>query len=386
MKLLIVSGMPHYRKAHGVVGWGPTVQEIDHLGQLCQEVHHVAPLHDGQAPAMFLPYASSKIVLLPVRPAGGRGLRAKLGILWAFPAYLRKVLRELRWADAVHVRCPDNISLLTILVLSCLRSPRLRWVKYAGNWSPEGRREPWSYALQRWWLRCGLHRGVVTVNGCWPNQPAHVYTFLNPCLAQNELEQGARTAQAKELSQPLNLVFVGRIETAKGAEICLQTIAQLNHLGVQAKLDFIGEGPQRGQLEHLAGRLQLGAQVEFRGSLPRDDVSRFYANAHFVLLPSETEGWPKVLSEAMAYGTVPIASAVGSIPGYLGQFGTGRAIGSRDAQSFTAAILAYLKEPQRWKEHSQNAVQAAKHFTYGEYLGSVQKILNLPTQMQGAAT
>ena len=43
--------------------------------------------------------------------------------------------------------------------------------------------------------------------------------------------------------------------------------------------------------------------------------------AYLMLFPSESEGWPKVLSEGKAYGVVPVTSDVSSIPQYLREFG-----------------------------------------------------------------
>ena len=56
MRLLIVSHTPHYRAAGQLVGWGPTVRELDHLVELFDEVVHIAPVYDGQAPGSALAY------------------------------------------------------------------------------------------------------------------------------------------------------------------------------------------------------------------------------------------------------------------------------------------------------------------------------------------
>ena len=56
MKLLIVSHTPHYQKGNAIVGWGPTIREIDYLAQVFDRVVHVAPLHPEAAPASSLPY------------------------------------------------------------------------------------------------------------------------------------------------------------------------------------------------------------------------------------------------------------------------------------------------------------------------------------------
>ncbi len=218
MRLLVISHTEHFRRDGLTVGWGPTVRELSRLAGLFDELVHVAPLHDGPAPASALPYDAPNVRQVPVRPAGGPSLGAKLGVVSAWAGYLRVILRELRRCDVVHVRCPSNIGLLAILVLALARTPRRRWIKYAGNWFPDGP-ESLSYSLQRRLLARGTARAVVTVNGNWPDQPAHVRAFLNPCLSEEELRDGAAKGASKELSAPLRLLFVGQVVESKGAGV-----------------------------------------------------------------------------------------------------------------------------------------------------------------------
>src|SRR5688572_8983575 len=173
VKLLIISNMAHYHDADGrIVGWGPTVNEIDALAQIFDEIRHIGCLHTGVAPSSALPYQSKNVKLIPVAPTGGNGLRAKIGSLEKTPEYWKVMLSEIRQADVVHVRCPANISLISLLLLTMLPQPKRRWIKYAENWQPQGR-EAWSYTFQRWWLKRDFPRAAVTVNGNWPHQPFH---------------------------------------------------------------------------------------------------------------------------------------------------------------------------------------------------------------------
>ena len=377
MRLLIISHTPHYLLDGVVVGWGATMREIDELSRLFESVVHIAPLHPEPPPASSMRYQSSRVRVRIVRPAGGERLRDKLAIPLRYPGYARIILQERQAADVIHVRCPANISLLALILLGILRSPRRCWIKYAGDWN-RGDGEPLSYRVQRWLLSKNFHGGVVTVNGRSPNQAAHIHSFLNPCLLQAELDEGVTASLKKNVSQPVRLIFVGRIESAKGVGVCLEVLANLQKAGVVAQLDLIGEGDETMRFEQQARNLGVSSLVKFHGGLPRDVLGQFYARAHFILLPSDSEGWPKVLSEAMAYGVVPIASAVGSIAEYLDQFATGQAISSRNPRLFSESIETYLRSPLRWEDHSQKAVQAARQFGYDSYLRAVHALLHLP--------
>lgn len=372
MRLLIVSHTPHYRSNGRLVGWGPTVRELDYLAELFDEVVHIAPLYDEAAPGSALPYTSSRLHLRAVAPAGGATLAAKLGIGRVYPDYLAAMRQEMAAADAVHVRCPANISLLAVALLRVVRHPGPRWIKYAGNWQPE-RDEPRSYALQRRWLAANAHRGVVTVNGRWPDQPAHVYTFHNPSLTEGELAQGRAAAAVKQLASPLQLLFVGTLNEGKGAGRVLRIAEGLQRRGVPYELHMLGDGPDRPHYEAWAADHEL-RDVVFHGWVTRQEVGRFDAAAHFVLLPSQSEGWPKVLSEAMAYGAVPISSAVSSIPQILAETGAGVARPVDDIAGQVDAIVDYVNNPDRWSAASRAGVAAAVRFGYCAYQQAVRDL------------
>jgi glycosyltransferase involved in cell wall biosynthesis len=271
------------------------------------------------------------------------------------------------------VRCPANISFLAITLLSLCIQPTYRWVKYAGNWNPTGP-ESWSYTLQRWWLRKGLHRGIVTINGRWPDQPSHTYSFLNPSLTSQEICQAAELREPKEISRPLRLLFVGRIETPKGVGRIMRIAQALKERHIDYHLDLLGDGPERPDFEKLTQDNGLNSRVTFHGWLPRPELGEFYQKAHFFIFPSSSsEGWPKVLSEAMAYGVVPLAGAVSSIPQILSETGAGIALPPYDIDAFVKTIESMLKDPGQWKAASKAGINAAYQFTYEYYLETVKK-------------
>ncbi len=374
MRLLVISDTAHHLRGDEIVGWGATVREIDHLARLFSEVRHLACLHPDEAPENDLPYRSPKVRLVPLPPSGGPRLADKLGILSRSPSYLAAMRRELRHADVVHVRCPANVALLAVLLLAAVRRPRPRWIKYAGNWRP-ATIGPWSYAFQRWWLRRGWHRGTITVNGCWDRQPPFVRAFENPCLSHRELAGARDAVRDKRLSQPLRLIYVGRLEEAKGVGTILRVLAGIQRAGREATLDLVGDGPGRAGYEGLAEELGVRRLATFHGWLPRPELGPLYARAHLLVLPSESEGWPKVVSEAMGYGVVPLVSAVSCLPQGLAEHGTGRALDRRDACGFTAAACGYAADPEGWLTESRAGTVAAERFTYEHYLASVRTLL-----------
>jgi glycosyltransferase involved in cell wall biosynthesis len=209
------------------------------------------------------------------------------------------------------------------------------------------------------------------MNGEWPNQSGHVYSFLNPCLTERELIQAQALASTKELSNPVRLIFVGRLERAKGVGRILDILAMLQQHGVDVTLDLVGDGPERNTFECRADALNLQHRVKFHGWLPRPSLASLYGQTHMMVFPSSSEGWPKVLSEGMAYGVVPVAGAISSIPQILGKTKAGIALPPHDTRSFAESIIAYTENPDQWKEASRAGAVAARMFTYESHIDSV---------------
>jgi len=75
-----------------------------------------------------------------------------------------------------------------------------------------------------------------------------------------------------------------------------------------------------GNISHykaLFEKLDSPFEVIFTGGLNRNDLNKYYSKAHLIILPSDSEGFPKVIAEAAAFGCVPAVSDVSSIYRYI---------------------------------------------------------------------
>jgi len=212
-----------------------------------------------------------------------------------------------------------------------------------------------------------------------------VQPFLNPCLTDTELEQAKSFVTQKPGRSPLRLLFVGALDSNKGVLRALEVVRLVRASGVDAKLEVVGDGIERTVLERKIVESGLNESVTLHGWLPRTALGEIYTRNHLFLLTSQSEGWPKVLSEAMAYGVVPIASAISCIPDYLNRFQVGRTLTWSNLPAFARAAVDYAHAPTAWQSESARAMAAARHFTYSHYLHQVRALLNLPT-VPGAPT
>jgi len=106
------------------------------------------------------------------------------------------------------------------------------------------------------------------------------------------------------------VLFVGRLAPAKRVDFLIRAMRELDLPDLQLVLVGPDDGSRTG-LEHLARELGVSEKVRFLGRLSTDDLQSAYASCQLFVLPSDYEGQPVVLLEAMAHGRVVIASEAG---------------------------------------------------------------------------
>jgi glycosyltransferase involved in cell wall biosynthesis len=146
---------------------------------------------------------------------------------------------------------------------------------------------------------------------------SRIEVVQNAVLINQNKEQCARNRQEKrrllEISRTETLIgYVGRLTEEKGVKYLIEAFALLNQQYDQAKLLIIGDGPQRKELQTLAGQARIGKKVIFAGFMT--DIDSWLPALDIFVLPSLTEGTPMALLEAMSHGIPVIASAVGGVP------------------------------------------------------------------------
>jgi glycosyltransferase involved in cell wall biosynthesis len=118
-------------------------------------------------------------------------------------------------------------------------------------------------------------------------------------------------------TERLRLVWMGRIEEFQKRVSDLPKIAaHLRAAGVEFQLDVLGDGPERTWLEGAIMASDLKGQVHLHGWRATRDVLRFLTAADILLLPSNFEGLPIIVMEALGAGCAVVASRVSGIEDY----------------------------------------------------------------------
>lgn len=142
---------------------------------------------------------------------------------------------------------------------------------------------------------------------------------------------------------PHRLVHVGAFDGRKGQDIAVETLARLALRGHDATLLLLGSGPEQAAVAARAGALGVAKRCHFAGEV--DDVAPRLAASHLLLLPSESEGAPLALAEAMAAGCPVLAHAVGGIPELVAHGNAGRLVSSLAPEAWEEAVSHLLENP-----------------------------------------
>jgi len=379
-RLLVVSHVTHYRHEGRLHAYGPYVREIEIWADLCTVLEIAAPCRDGRPPELCLPIDRPNVTIAPQRETGGTTLAAKVRQAWAVPGMALSLCRAMRRADAVHVRCPGNLGLLAVF-LAPLMSRRIV-AKYAGQWTGYPG-EAWSYRLQRRLLGSRWWRGPVTVYGRWPDQPPHVVPFFTSILTAEQMERARRAAAGKRLQQPLEVLYVGRLSAAKNVDVLIRAVGRLAAENTLLRCTILGDGPQRAALEALVAQLNLQGQVVFAGGVAFEQVLDYYQRSHALILASQTEGWPKAIAEAMAFGLVCVGSDRGLVPEMLGE-GRGLLVPPGDVAALSAALRHIASSPENYAASSSRAAAWGQRYSLEDLREALRQLLsrswNLPLE------
>jgi glycosyltransferase involved in cell wall biosynthesis len=369
-QLTIISHTEHYKTADGeVVGFGATVTEINHLLEVFDEIIHVAVLYDGIPPKSALPYTSKHINFVALPVIGGKSFFDKTNVVLQAPRILNTIHKALKKSTYFQFRAPTGMGVYVIPYL-ILFNAKKGWFKYAGNWKQE--QAPLAYQFQYWLLK--TQNRPVTINGLWPNQPKHCLSFENPCLTQTELQQGSLCRKLKVLPKRKSFCFVGRLDVSKGIHIFIESLKQLSefHKTLIDTVHIIGEGSHGAMYQkdlESSGILSV-----YHGTLSRTALQHIYEKCHFIVLPSQSEGFPKVISEALNYGCIPIVSNVSAIGQYIRDGVQGILINDLSENGLRSKLEHCLSmSTSEYKNFISQPEAFYNQFTYSFYNNRIEK-------------
>lgn len=158
-------------------------------------------------------------------------------------------------------------------------------------------------------------------------------------------EFAANTGRDKDKTKKdLILLHVGRFAPQKNHRLLVEAFALAVKEYPEMQLWLVGDGPLRPEMEGLVKEKGLDGKIFFLGI--RDDVSALLGAADIFVFPSDWEGVPLTVLEAMSANKPVIATAVGGVPELIEDGISGILVPPRNPEALANVVLCLAKDPE----------------------------------------
>ena len=185
-----------------------------------------------------------------------------------------------------------------------------------------------------------------------------------------EFDINSKTGQVK------NILFLARIEKAKGVYTAINSFDLLQKKYHDLSLTIVGNGSE---FQNVKKYIETHAikNIELTGNLNGDALIKKYSQADIYLFPTHHEGMPTTVLEAMAFGLPIITRPVGGLVDFFEEEKMGYLIKSHDPGDYVNAMELFINNPDYTQRVSfNNHVYAKKHFLASKVAVQLENILN----------
>lgn len=374
MKIAIITHVFHIHTNNQYFGYAPYIREMNIWFKYVDEVIIVAPLVNKELNSIHEPYLHSIVRFNPVAEFNITSLKNTCTTLYKLPGIIKATYSAMKAADHIHLRCPGNMGLIGA-VLQIFFPKKPKTAKYAGNWDPKSK-QPFTYKLQRWILsNTFLTKNMqVLVYGDWAHQTKNIKPFFTATYSEAEV-QNAKCEIRSVQDGVVHFLFIGTLSKGKQPFYAIQIVEALQKLGKKVTLDLYGDGVLRNELAHYITQKKLNDVVNLKGNQTKETVLKAYQKSHFLILPSKSEGWPKVVAEAMFWGCVPIVSPVSCVPYMVANGARGLLLNEKLA-SDVDRISRLFFDAFTYQKMSLEGQNWSQQYTTDKFESEIKKLLH----------
>jgi glycosyltransferase involved in cell wall biosynthesis len=187
-----------------------------------------------------------------------------------------------------------------------------------------------------------------------PELTARLKTIHHGVSADSELRRSRRDG-----SSPLRIVYVGRlVEQQKRVFDLPRVMEALDRRGIPASLTVVGGGEDRQALESLAAPWVERGAIRFAGILSSNEIAHELRHHDVSILTSAYEGLPLSTLEAMAWGCIPVVTAIRSgIPELVSDGENGYQVDVGDIEAFAERLAGLQRNAKLCERLSECAFE-----------------------------
>ncbi len=371
MVFTIITHVPHIKKGNKFFAYQPYIREMNIWEKYVSKIVIVAPLINSELTSIYSCYNHTNIEFIEIESFNLLTFKSFFKSFIIIPNNFFKIFKSFTKSDHIHLRCPGNVGLIGSICQ--IFFPKInKTVKYAGNWDNKSK-QPLSYRFQKYILRTTFltKKCKVLVYGEWKNNTKNIVSFFTASYFENDKIEIA----PRKLNQKIRFIFVGTLTEGKKPFYALQVINNLVKRGLNCSLDYYGEGKELEKLKNFVIVNNLSNHVSFYNNQSQETIKVAYQCSNFIILPSKSEGWPKVVAEGMFWGCLPIASKVSCIPNMLDN-GTRGILLDLDIVKDCQKIDDIISNESFYNEKVKNAILWSRTYTLDLFESKIKNFIS----------
>jgi glycosyltransferase involved in cell wall biosynthesis len=177
-------------------------------------------------------------------------------------------------------------------------------------------------------------------------------------------------------NRPLLIGYVGRLSEEKGVQNFIRALPELLNDRKDLSVFIGGDGPLKEAIEINLNNEGLTTRVDLPGWISQEDLPKYLNNLRLLVLPSYTEGLPNIMLQAMACGTLVLATPVGAITDIIKDKETGFIMENNSPVCIVENITRALEDPNREKIAMNAKNMVEKEFSFDCTVMQWKRILN----------
>jgi|GEM_PF-3328436 len=203
-----------------------------------------------------------------------------------------------------------------------------------------------------------------------------IYTNWNP-VSTDLIELSNRDKVAIDKKENINLLFLSRIEKAKGILTALKAFEIVKKEYTNIYLKIGGKGSALEDAKNYVRDREIN-NVEFLGYVKGKEKTELLKSSDIFLFPTEhKEGLPINVLEAMTVGQIVITRPIAGLVDLFNETNFGFSISSTNPKDFANAIAEILENRNKYSKIAENnATFAKKNFHPGVITEKIEKILS----------
>ncbi len=195
-------------------------------------------------------------------------------------------------------------------------------------------------------------------------------------VVENGIDPSIADTPSTLPAEKFDVLYIGRLIPVKGVSYLIHAIREVKKFHPEVRVAIAGDGPQKKELENLAGKLGVSKHIRFFGKVSEKTKDSLFRGSSMLVAPSVgKEGVLTTMLEAATYGVPTITTTSGSMKEFLKHKKNGLMVSPENAREISKSILRLLKNKDEAERLGKNAEKNAREkWAWEKKITALEKI------------